>query len=442
MDPPQTPLQLGCWSKLFIVLILGVAAIAVTLAFWLRSTADLDAERARAVALGVEMDWERLGVTGDRSVQRRTLYEIAKIAERAKSYDGSSYEWERDPWRASAPSDLAGWNSGVDVDLDAAIDRLDGIPALQIAPGEIAAARISHNATQFVRGFDDWQRLNPYDAVQVLKRRSVIATGDMPALSDRLVRLASSAPNLHSIWGSFSASDAFINHVLRHRDALNPHQTAALARQLAACLESQVLVTVRCGPAFWEGALRFPCDDLLRAWNISLPSLMQYGSVRAIIQRGGRRAVFARAIDAAAWVGAHGLPRNPAQVEAMSPGWPQMTPWRALHDLYGATVDRGGCEHCAGRQVGQAHSVVTKWLRQRTYLLLLAADFDGSAWPIDPGDPVGGTLRPILRDGQVIGAYSFGANMCDDGGLTRGDWCFPLRAPLGYPRAADPPKIP
>ncbi|HAT10074.1 MAG TPA: hypothetical protein DCS97_05670 [Planctomycetes bacterium] len=442
MDSPQAPLQLGCWSKLFIVLILGVAAIAVTLAFWLRSTADLDAERARAVALGVELDWEKLGVTGDRSVQRRTLDEVAKIAERAKPYDGSSYEWERDPWRASAPSDLAGWNSGVDVDLDAAIDRLDGIPALQIAPGEIAAARLSHNAKRFVRGFDDWQRLNTYDAVHVLKRRSLIATGDMSALADRLVRLAGSGPNLHSIWGSFSASEAFINHVLRHRDALDPRLTAAQARQLAASLESQLLVVVRCGPAFWEGALRLPCEEVLRAWNLRLPSLMQYRSLQDLFQRSGRRAVLARAIDAAAWVGVNGLPQTPAQVEAMSPGWPQMTPWRVLRDLYGATVDPGGCAHCAGRQVGQVHSLTVKWLRQRAYLLLLAADFDGSAWPSDPGDSAGGTLRPILRDGLVIGAYSFGADMRDDGGLTRVDWCFPLRAPLGYPRAADPPKIP
>jgi len=70
---------------------------------------------------------------------------------------------------------------------------------------------------------------------------------------------------------------------------------------------------------------------------------------------------------------------------------------------------------------------------------LLAADLAGTAWPADPGDPSGGMLRPILRDGAVIGAYGYGGDGIDGGGSVKADWCWPLRARLGYPRAADSP---
>ncbi len=73
----------------------------------------------------------------------------------------------------------------------------------------------------------------------------------------------------------------------------------------------------------------------------------------------------------------------------------------------------------------------------RLRLLVLAAELRGTAWPRDQLDPAGGQVRRVERDGQLIGAYSVGADGTDDGGDAKADRCWPLYAPLGAPKAGD-----
>lgn len=85
--------------------------------------------------------------------------------------------------------------------------------------------------------------------------------------------------------------------------------------------------------------------------------------------------------------------------------------------------------------VGGAHAA-------RLRLLVLTAELRGSAWPKDLLDPGGATLRRVEREGRLVGAYSVGQDGVDDGGDARTDRCWPLYAPLGSPKAGDPPPAP
>lgn len=68
------------------------------------------------------------------------------------------------------------------------------------------------------------------------------------------------------------------------------------------------------------------------------------------------------------------------------------------------------------------------------YAKLLVAELRKTPWPIDSFDPAGGPLRPLERDGKVIGAYSVGLNGIDDKGTKHQDALFPLYGPLFVPK--------
>ncbi len=70
---------------------------------------------------------------------------------------------------------------------------------------------------------------------------------------------------------------------------------------------------------------------------------------------------------------------------------------------------------------------------------LLAAELKNQPWPQDIFDPTGTPLRPVKRDGQIIGAYTVGSNGVDDGGDKKLDRYFPLYGPLELPVAPTAP---
>jgi hypothetical protein len=75
-------------------------------------------------------------------------------------------------------------------------------------------------------------------------------------------------------------------------------------------------------------------------------------------------------------------------------------------------------------------------------LRLMAAELRGQPWPVDPYDPSGKPLRPFLRDGKLMGAYSVYEDGVDDGGAKRKDRYFPLYGPLEAPVVVTEPATP
>jgi hypothetical protein len=69
---------------------------------------------------------------------------------------------------------------------------------------------------------------------------------------------------------------------------------------------------------------------------------------------------------------------------------------------------------------------------------LLAAELRSQPWPLDVFDPAGKSLRPVERDGKIIGAYTVYQNGIDYGGDKKKDRYFPLYGPLELPVSAGP----
>jgi hypothetical protein len=72
-------------------------------------------------------------------------------------------------------------------------------------------------------------------------------------------------------------------------------------------------------------------------------------------------------------------------------------------------------------------------VRCQVQLRLLAAELRDQPWPVDPYDPSGKPLRPFLRDGKLMGAYSVYTDGVDNGGARVNDRYFPLYGPLEAP---------
>lgn len=438
MATPPVRWRLGCWG--WIMLGLGLfGVILITLMLWLRTTSDLDAEIARAAKLGLPMTWAELGLDRPAGPDAEILKEAGQLADRAKSYDGPGYDTLYAPF-CPVPPELVAWQraggSGIDAGLDRLIDRLSGTTTLGVDAAQLAQALAQRNARSFLHAD------RRFEVAELFRTRSVAGVDDPRLLAERIARSAMAVISVDRI--SVLVAQRLLltwsNHVLRHRDRLDANAMAGQARQLAGQLAAAMPRIVASQPLILDGMLRLPADSVFRAMSFALPALMANRPGMDFFFRCGRAPIVARAIDTAAWCRSHGLPSSCAQVLQAAPALPPRSLWSIPRDLLGMTMDGAYCG-CAAHPapVPIMHYLLMEHLKVSTRLHLVAADLDGSAWPVDPGDPAGGRLREIRRDGRLIGAYAVGPDGRDDGGDKRNDWCWPLREELGNPKASDPP---
>lgn len=423
-EPPRR--RFGCLGWLLVAGCLLLVTVVILL-LWRRSTADLDAEAARGRALGIAM-------AGDLPPEeppglRTWLADLERVTQRATRYDGPHLDTHGDPW-LTAPPELLAWSSGVDAEIDALLD---------VAP----QGRLRFPAGMPSASRDVYSGYGIYEAIDLLRDRLVRSDDPQHDLS-RLLSLSNVPHGSMGQWSYYRAEEAWLHAALRHRHRLDSATTAVTAKALAAAMLSRFATAMTEQPAIWDGLLRQPVKPLLHQLGIKLPALMvkDLDSGLQLLPRAGRSRILARSIDAAAWVRANGAPATFADITAMSPRLEPLRPSNAWRELYSSTLDEGFCAHCRGYRTAACHTHAEQVLRLATHLRLFAADLEGSAWPTDPGDASGAPLRPIVRDGAVIGGYSVGADGVDNGGDRRKDLCLPLRAQLGFPRASDPPKAP
>ncbi len=435
MDEAAPRFRLGWWWLPIIALLL-IGIVAIVLALWLRTTGDLNAEMVRARSLGVAMDWRSLAVplaAADHPARMRTLLETVKRANPAPSDD----DWQamREAF-AAIPAGLAAWDSGVDAEVDGQIRDFPEQPAALIGGSDDPLRLLSQT-------HDIWE--SGEAAKDLLMRRSLRGRDDATALADLFARLVRLPAVVNPLWPEpqgLNMAEAWMTHVLRHRTRLDPSTTSRTALELADHLTVAMRQQIAVRPLLLSLALRVDAEPFFRAANIRLPSMMANPFSMRVLPRLGRRAVLARAIDSCAWIAVHGLPATIAGARQASPSRPMPGPLQMPSEMLSLTLECGSCLHCAGEQVPPVQAALLRLMRCVTGLRLLAADLEGAPWPIDPGDPAGGRLRPVLRDGMVIGAYGLGPDGIDGCGDRNKDWCWPLRASLGRLKASDPVKLP
>ncbi len=411
------------WRAGFIIIgILGIAAIAF--AIWLNSDADLRAVERRARADGIVLTWPEASPE-----TLATWMALQKASERCPA-------WQKD-WRLKSmstwdpicigvepPKELIAHHAVLDptalADVGALIPRLGAVP---------------------VRPVSDPLLRDPFyisplkDLARMLSERMTICTGDELAETCQLL---------------LQISDDGINHRLMVGDTGSTVDyqtlTAIAYRQYELANSSTYDVVLR-----WldhrSVDVRMTLEPLLLAeagayfhyfeTHRNTGFYGQYGQsfftydnpIGPFVIRCGRARGVQNYLDVIQFV-------------------------RACRDEFSLTQE---IEHLhatvrpysrwdSGASIPRSFSS-TLWLTARQHLRntifsrLLASRFRHQPLPIDPCDPAGGALRPILRDGVMIGAYSIGMDQVDDGGNTRNDFCFALTARLGWPHAADLPPV-
>lgn len=442
MAEPPVRWRLGCFG--WICVLLGfLAAIVLTGMCWVRTTSDLDDEVARAKALGVPMTWAELGLDRKMGPDAEILARIGKVAERAKDYTGDdSYELQI-PFYPVPPA-LVAWQqaggSGIDAELDALIDQLSGNPVWGVDQAQLSKA-LDDVDTSTVKSLLPL-RDGLYSVDYVLLLRSAAGIDEPRRLLERYVLLIStpSSPLQPSVWRTLAQTRSFVSHILRHRERLPAGETAAQIQKLVLTLDTRLPLAIASQPVYFATVFRLPGEHLAKSWAITLPYIMANRLSLEFFYRCGRAPILARAIDTASWLRINGIPTTFAKVGLAAPELPVPSLLSIPRNLLTMTMDSAGCScfsHPAPTTV--MHHQLSEHLRITTYLRLLAADLEGTPWPIDPGDPAGGRLREIRRGGKLIGAYSVGPDGRDDGGSRETDWCLALREKLGSPMASDPP---
>lgn len=443
-DEGKTRWRPGCLGWVLIVTCIIGIAVVVT-AFWIRTTSDLDAQRKRAVDLGLPMVWD--GLDGQDGEDARIMRDAAAMTSRPRIYDGPYGYMGHEPF-TPVPTEVTCWQlaggSGVDALIDGYIERLSGEPSTGFDVIAVSGAIAQRDAVRlcgslFVDGRDDLR--------DHLRMRVNAGIDDPARLASLIERLATSQPCPTAYCQCLSQRliGLWCAQVQRRRQELDDHTVAATALVLADKLDATMSQVVVCHPLILDTQLRLPAEPVFRAFNVRLPAVMVIGdgAFMGLFYRLGRGPILSRAVTTADWCRRHGVPRTCVEVLAASPPWPRMSILSYPRDLLSSMMDQGWCQHCrAGEQASFMHVVMMEQLRTTTRLRLIAADLLGEPWPVDPGDPAGGRLREIRRGDHMIGAYSIGPNGVDDGGDIRNDWCWPLREQLGPRKASDTPYAP
>ena len=298
--------RLGCWGWIWVV-IASLGLVLLLGMLWVRSTTDLDAERERAVALGLPMTWEALGIATRPNADRELVARAVAVAGRAKAYEGNdTYSLYRP--LSPVPPALIAWQaaggSGVDDDIDRLVGQLSGRPGFDVDAAGIARASAASDAEALVRLLPVWdQRSELRDHYQL---RSAASAEDPARLAGLIAGLATSGQtsSLTGHFGSLRLAKLWIAHVLRHREHLPGESIANQAHELAGSLDAALVTGLACEPLRNDLLLRLPAERYFKALSVALPGLMLMSrSGMAVFHRLGRGGIATRAIDAPSTAG-------------------------------------------------------------------------------------------------------------------------------------------
>jgi hypothetical protein len=380
---------------------------------WFESDADLRAARAAARDHGLATTWSEIApppAPPERLVLLRRLLAIA----------GGTPSWTHtrtvytsdDGFQPGLPTPQemidhhAALNGAALAEIDDLVDQL-GLAELVVHDQMVWSTPLPEISPEM-------------DLARLLSERVVVSPRNLVSeRAKRALGFARSLPRTISLLATVRGT--CLSYVCRaiivHRDDLADDQE--LAGQLEACADEIVLEI----PRVTAGDLALTFDAL--ADRAHWRQLGDHSALVPLAVRLGRRQLLAEWSEWTFLQRAHAAeprklisppePDRPAEHRLSLTGF--IPNWRDL-------------------KLGpMRYDAVNLWLIA-TQLRLTASFLRGEPWPVDPLDQLGARLRPISRDGVVIGAYSVGRDGVDDGGDQTKDRRWALRAPLVIPTSS------
>jgi len=414
--------RLNWWQTL--IIIAGLFGIFLAcLLLWLRSTGDLAAVDARARSLGLPLLPADIAFATPSAERAADWKRLLTLAGGLKPWgeETAAKSWSPMPGEA-LPAELAKHHAGLDA---AAIAETAAILA-RLGEAPIDARRDLSPAAVL----DDVVALRRHMRLRC-ERIVLAAPADLPAeitAAAALIPLREPASLLRLMVQAKLVEQWSTAVILRQADlgaaraavasqaeALAPLAPAGLAIAWRNDLASLRGFTASADPAtVWTRLGRGNGSFSFDAWGFAVA--IRAGRARTITLMQDIAVAQSAPLDA---------PRQLAAARTAEVAARSSSLWRPGSLLPAMTLP------VAVPVIGNAHTA-------RLRLLVLAAELRGAAWPADSLDAGNALLRRIERAGTLIGAYSVGVDGRDDAGDIKTDTCWPLYAPLGAAKAADP----
>lgn len=419
--------RLTWWQTL--ILIVGLlGCFLVCLAFWLRSTGDLEAVDARAAGLHLPRSPAEVAfatTTPERIADWRRLLTLGEHLQPYADLEAAK-GWTPQPG-VPLPGELAKHHAALDQGLlgetAAILARLGDAPV--DANHELSPAAKMPDATALRRLMRLWCERIALAAPADLPREIATAAALIPPREPLGLMRLMVACNLVEQWTTAVASrTADLGDGAAPVAALAEHLAPVAPASLAAAWRND-LASLRgfigdADPgAVWASLGRSGGSYSFDAWGFAVA--LRAGRARTVeLMQDIASAAQGDPLDAARHIAA----ARAAEIAAAQPSW-----WRPGTLLPAMTLP------VSTPVMANAHVA-------RLKLLVLAAELRKAPWPQDALDPNHAAVRRVERGGRLIGAYSVGGDGVDGGGDPKADRCWPLYERLGSPKAGDPITAP
>jgi hypothetical protein len=409
--------------------VLAFALISVAMFSWYYySTADLVRVRAEAKALGIPTTWAETGIVVSSPEVVEIYKRIGALSASLKDYDylvqlGKVGAGKADRLKPYLPIPQAAFDHHASLDPVIISEYLDLMDRLPREPVVLTGERnLSTRHPQI-----GWAR----QIVRYQGERILLATPDQVAREvDRALHYLESQ-GCHSL-SEFIMNASHIEDILGQtsgRFAEIKSRMPELADRLDRLADSMSTMQIKffVGEFVIMNAVIEKTDQIAAGWTDSLLSVcgrFTYAWQQIFfgpMVRAGRETLLRHEID---WIQI--LQRHPSPTELLASAkrirveGKKLSSWMPNEALI--------------KMIIIAPPIIfEQTLQCQLRLRLMAAELRGQPWPIDPYDPSGKPLRPFLRDGKLMGAYSVYVNGVDDGGARGKDRYFPLYGPLEAP---------
>jgi len=441
-ESPRRWRRPGCLGLAIIIAALGFLILGISSVIWWNSEADLRRIDAKAHAEGIATTWEELGLKLSPAPQMEAMKELERLHASIKSYASISGtaasqppRWIRDQ---SIPDEMRAFHASLNpVALEQCFQAIDALGTEPLIPRD----RMDPTTNMYEFGFlRDYARF-------LYERIALAPPGQAAREWRRLLYLARSFPVGGLI--HFMTQDSCLRMASTClQERFNEVKEscpdgAEMLRAAATSIHDHAKRMTEIEFVFWRTQIKSP--DMMISYNNGNNWLATTDSngmpswLGGILDWSFRRLAMGTQPIRVRWFREKALGLCLENIHLTREAWMQEGLFTQTRER---DLDECPCDKNAFAKIGYYYLIkptggmiglYRQQLETGLHLNLLAAEMDGSPWPIDPYDPQGGRLRKVERDGKVMGAYSLGPDGVDKGG-ERPNIYFAIRGPREAPK--------